>query len=261
MTMSQAIEGIDRNTLVGFILVLARVSPLFLLAPPFNSTMVPMRARAIIAVGIAIGLSPIALHGLSIPSDAVKIVELALKEIVIGLGFAMSIACLFAAVDAAGSMIDTQMVFNFGSLINPVDNTQSGSISQLYSMVGILVFITIDGEAWVIRGLSRTYELVPMLQFPSISRLTAAVSSAFVGIFGAALEVAAPVLLALILTDVAFGVVSRVVPQMNIFAVGFPAKIIVGLLVVAAALPFMGNWFYGQLQHSVETGLAGIGVG
>jgi flagellar biosynthesis protein FliR len=158
-------------------------------------------------------------------------------------------------------MIDTQIGFNFGSLINPVDNTQSGSMSQLYSMVGILVFLVIDGEAWVIRGLSRTYELVPMLATPSIDKMTAAVASAFAGIFTAALEVAAPVLLALILTDVAFGVVSRVVPQMNIFAVGFPAKIIVGLLVVAAALPFMGSWLYGQLQSSVETGLAGIGVG
>ena len=64
-----------------------------------------------------------------------------------------------------------------------------------------------------------------------------------------------------ILTDVAFGVVSRVVPQLNIFAVGFPVKIIVGLLIVAAALPFMGTWFYDQLQGSVETGLSGIGVG
>ncbi len=63
-------------------------------------------------------------------------------------------------------------------------------------------------------------------------------------------------LLALILTDVAFGVVSRVVPQLNIFAVGFPMKIIVGLLVVAAALPFMSGWFVDQLQRSVESGLS-----
>ncbi|MFT3865968.1 MAG: flagellar biosynthetic protein FliR [Solirubrobacterales bacterium] len=259
--MNQAIEQLDRNTIVGFLLVLSRVSPLFLLTPPFSSTMVPMRARAIIATGIAIGLAPLALHGQHVPSDIVQITELVLKEIVIGLGFALAIACLFAAVDTAGSLIDSQIGLSFGSLINPVDNTQSGSMSQLYSMVGILIFIVIDGESWVVRGLARTYELVPMLALPSISKLTASVVGAFTGIFGAALEVAAPVLLALILTDVAFGVVSRVVPQMNIFAVGFPAKIIVGLLVVAAALPFMGNWFYDQLQRTVETGLSGIGVG
>jgi flagellar biosynthesis protein FliR len=259
--VNEVLAQLDRNTIVGFILVLARVSPLFLLAPPFNSSMVPARARLIIAVGISVGIAPLALHGLAIPSDAMKIAGLALKEIVVGLGFAFSIACLFAAVDAAGSMIDTQIGMNFGSLLNPVDNTQSGSISQLYSMVGILVFIAIDGEAWVIRGLSRTYELVPMLSTPSISKLTAAAASAFEGIFTAALEIAGPVLLALILTDVAFGVVSRVVPQLNIFAVGFPMKMIVGLLVVAAALPFMSGWFVDQLQRSVETGLSGIGVG
>ncbi len=152
--MNEVLAQLDRNTIVGFILVLARVSPLFLLAPPFNSSMVPARARLIIACGISIGIAPLALHGLAIPGDAMKIAGLALKEILIGLGFAFSIACLFAAVDAAGSMIDTQIGINFGSLINPVDNTQSGSISQLYSMVGILVFIAIDGEAWVIRGLS-----------------------------------------------------------------------------------------------------------
>jgi flagellar biosynthesis protein FliR len=259
--MNEVVAQLDRNTIVGFILVLARVSPLFLLAPPFNSTMVPARARLIIAVGISVGLAPLALHGGAIPSDALKIAGLALKEIVIGLGFAFSIACLFAAVDAAGSMIDTQIGMNFGSLINPVDNTTSGSISQLYAMVGILVFIAIDGQAWVIRGLSRTYELVPMLSTPSLSKLTSAAVSAFSGIFSAALEVAGPVLLALILTDVAFGVVSRVVPQLNIFAVGFPMKMIVGLLVIAACLPFMSGWFVDQLQRSVESGLSGIGVG
>jgi flagellar biosynthesis protein FliR len=259
--MNEMVAQLDRNTIVGFILVLARVSPMFLLAPPFNSSMVPARARLIIACGISVGLAPLALHGQAIPGDALRITMLALKEIVIGLGFAFSIACLFAAVDTAGSLIDSQIGLTYGSLINPVDNTQSGSISQLYSMVGILVFIAIDGEAWVIRGLGRTYELVPMLSSPSISKLVQAATSAFAGIFTAALEVAGPVLLALILTDVAFGVVSRVVPQLNIFAVGFPMKIIVGLLVVAAALPFMSGWFVDQLQRSVESGLSGIGVG
>lgn len=259
--MNQAIEQLDRNTLVGFLLVLARVSPIFLLAPPFSSTMVPMRARSIIAVALAIGISPLALHGQQIPGDALQITGLALKEIVIGLGFALSIACLFAALDAAGSILDTQIGFSFGSLINPVDNQQSGPLSQAYSMLAVALFIAIDGESWVIRGLARTYELVPMLELPSIDRLTASVTGALGGIFAAALEVAAPVLLALILTDVAFGVVSRVVPQLNVFAVGFPLKIIVGLLVVGVSLTFVGGWFYDQLQRSVESGLAGIGMG
>jgi flagellar biosynthetic protein FliR len=258
--MSQALETLDRNQLAGFILVLARVGPLFLLAPPLSSSMVPVKARVIVAVGLAIGLAPLALHGQQVPPEALRIAGLALKEIVVGLGFAFSIACLFAAFAAAGSMIDTQIGFNFGSLVDPVTNQQSGSMSQLYSMVAVAVFIAIDGEAWVIRGLARTYDLVPLLRTPSLGRLTASVASAFVGVLSSALEIAAPVLLALILTDVAFGVVSRVVPQLNVFAVGFPAKIVVGLLVVGASLPFLGGWLFDQLQLSVESGLGGLGV-
>ena len=79
-------------------------------------------------------------------------------------------------------------------------------------------------------------------------------------IFTAALEVAAPVLIALLITDVAFGVVSRVVPQMNIFAVGFPTKVAVAMLVVAAALPFTANWISEQLSVSVAAGLGALHV-
>ena len=74
------------------------------------------------------------------------------------------------------------------------------------------------------------------------------------------MEVAGPVLLALILTDAAFGVVSRVVPQLNVFAVGFPAKIVVGLLLVAATLPFVAGWIGDELQQDVATALQAIRV-
>lgn len=258
--MSQAIEQLDRNQLAGFVLVLARVGPLFLLAPPFSSSMVPARARLIVAVGLSVGLAPLALHGQPVPGDALRIAMLALKEIVVGLGFALSIACLFAAFSTAGSMLDTQIGFNFGSLVDPVTNQQSGSMTQLYSLLAVAIFVTIDGQSWVIRGLAHTYDLVPLLATPSLSQLTAGVAASFTGILGAALEIAAPVLLALILTDVAFGIVSRVVPQLNVFAVGFPMKILVGLLVVGASLPFLGPWFLDQLQLSVESGLASVGA-
>ena len=78
---------------------------------------------------------------------------------------------------------------------------------------------------------------------------------AFTGIFAAAIEVCAPVLLAVLLTDVAFGLVSRVMPQLNVFAVGFPAKVHVGLVLVGASLPFVAGWLGDELQHSVAAAL------
>ena len=82
----------------------------------------------------------------------------------------------------------------------------------------------------------------------------------FGSILISAMEVAGPVLLALILTDAAFGVVSRVVPQLNVFAVGFPAKVVVGLLLVAATLPFVAGWIGDELQQDVATALQAIRV-
>jgi flagellar biosynthetic protein FliR len=256
--MTSAVDQLGQNQLAGFILVLARVGPLFMLAPPFSSKMVPVRARAIVAVAFAIGLTPVALHGASVPGDAIQLAGLALKEVVVGLAFAFALACLFAAFATAGSILDTTIGFSFGSLIDPITDIQSGQMVQVYSMVAVAVFIAIGGDAWVIQGLARTYEIVPLLEVPSLNALTAGAMAAFAGILVSALEVAAPVLLALILTDVSFGVVSRVVPQLNVFAVGFPLKIVVGLLVVGVSLPFVGGWLSDQLQLSVEAGLGSL---
>jgi flagellar biosynthetic protein FliR len=256
-----AVDQLGQNQLAGFILVLARVSPLFVLAPPFSSKMVPVRVRGIVAVAFAIGLAPVAMRGQNVPGEALVLAGLALKEILVGLAFAFALACLFAAFTTAGSILDTTMGFSFGSLIDPITDQQSGQMVQVYSMVAIAVFIAIGGDAWVIQGLAKTYEIVPLLKMPSLAALTRGAASSFAGILTSALEVAAPVILALLLTDVSFGVVSRVVPQLNVFAVGFPIKIVVGLLVVGVSLPFVGGWLSNQLQLSVESALGSLRLG
>jgi flagellar biosynthetic protein FliR len=101
---------------------------------------------------------------------------------------------------------------------------------------------------------------VPLLAAPDLGSLTAAAQLAFSGIFTAAVQVCAPVMLALILTDAALGVVSKVVPQINVFAVGFPAKVAVGLLLIGVSLPFAAGWLSDELQRSVSTALQSIRV-
>jgi flagellar biosynthetic protein FliR len=138
--------------------------------------------------------------------------------------------------------------------------TQSSLLQQLYAMIGVMVFIAIGGDGWVIAGLARSYEAVPLLDTPQIGSLVQAAEIAFSGVFVAAIQICAPVLLALIITDVAIGVVSKVVPQLNVFAVGFPAKIAIGLLLVGASLPFAAGWLGDELQRSVATALQSLKV-
>lgn len=245
----------------GFILVLARVTPLFIVAPLFSSRQVPPRVRTIVAVALAIGLTPIAMKGQQVPNDVLALFGLVVKELLVGLAFALTIALLFAAVTTAGALLDMLIGFSFGAVVDPLTGNQGAVLSHLYGFVALAIFVAIDGDAWLIGGLARTFELVPLMGAPDVAALAAGVVAAFTTIFAAALEVAAPVLMAVVITDVAFGVVTRVVPQMNVFAVGFPVKVVVGLLVVGAALPFVSGWISDELHASVAQALQIVSAG
>lgn len=258
--MNELLKELAGNQLAGFILVLARVTPLFFIAPLFSSAMIPPRVRGIIAVGISIGLTPIALKGQHIPTEPLALAGLVIEGMLVGLGFAFALAVLMAAVESAGAMIDVVSGFSYGSLINPINGASGAVVSRFYSLVGTLIFLLIGGDAWTLRGLGRTFQLVPLTEGPQISSLVGGAEQVFANVFTDALEVAAPVLVALLITDVAFGVVSRVVPQLNVFAVGFPVKVAVTLLVVAASLPFVANWISEQLSVSVGAALGALHV-
>jgi flagellar biosynthesis protein FliR len=263
MNPAEIIEQFGEQHMLAFALVLARVAPLFLLAPLFSSRAFPARVRAVTAVALAIGISPVASHALgdsTIPTGTWDLAGLMVKEMLVGMAFSFGMAALFAALTAAGALLDMMIGFMIGGIIDPLTGTSASLLTQLYTMIGVLIFIAIGGDGWVVAGLARTYDAVPLLAAPEIGSLTEGAQVAFAGILGAAVMVAAPVLVALIITEAALGVVSRTVPQMNIFAVGFPAKIAVGLVLVGASLPFAAGWLGDELQRSVATALRTLQV-
>jgi flagellar biosynthetic protein FliR len=254
------LQTVGANQAAGFILVLARISPMFVLAPIFSSRMIPARARGVCAVALTVGMAPIAMEGRELPTGAWPLAELIVKEALIGVAFAFAVAVVFAALSIAGNFLDTLVGFSFGSLIDPITGTQSPVLSQIYSLIGVMIFIAIGGDRWMIQGLAETYELVPLLAFPSMGALVGGANAAFTGIFVSALQIAAPVLIAVTITDAAFGIVSRVAPQMNVFAVGMPAKIIVAIMIMGASLPFVGGFLADSLQQGIGDSLKSIQV-
>jgi flagellar biosynthetic protein FliR len=258
--MDELLRHFGEHEVVGFFAVLARVGPLFVLAPLFSSRLVPGRVRGIVAVALAVGLSPVVGRGMHLDGQPFPLAGLLGKELLVGLAFAFAVGALFAAVSVAGSFIDTAIGFSYGSLVDPVNGTQATVLSQAYSLIGLLVFIAIGGDGWVVKGVARTYDLVPLDRQPQLGSLTAGVEHAFVSIFTSAVQVAGPVLLALMLTDAAFGLISRVVPQLNVFAVGFPAKVAVGLLLIGVSMPFVAGWLADGVQGSVSDALRTLRV-
>ena len=252
------IPGLGAQTIAGFVLVLGRIAPLFILAPMFSSKMIPPRVRGIACVALAIGMTPLALRNEKLSLDTANLAGLLIKELLVGLAFAFAIGAFISALSVAGTLLDNSIGFSFGSLVDPITGTQGTVLQQFHSMVGVAIFIAIGGDHWAIQGLAKTYDLVPLSGMPNFNALAAGAMHAFVGLSVAAIELAAPVLLALLVTDAAFGMVARAVPQVNVFSVGFPSKVLVGLLLIGATLPFTASWLADGLSGAISDALRSI---
>jgi flagellar biosynthesis protein FliR len=245
---------------LGFLLVVCRVGGLFVLAPGFSATMIPNRIKLMLAMALALAMMPIAVHGQTVPLDAGDYVMLMLKELGVGLIFAFPMALVGAAVQAGASLLDTLIGFSFSSVLDPVNNQQVAILGQFYSLFAVLVLLMSGGDHIMIEGIGASYRALPITAYPHIGALTSGALTAFAQVWAIGLEIAAPVLVALVITDAAIGLVSRAVPQMNVFVVGMPAKILVGMTVIAATLPFVSNQVQGALQQSVIQALQTLGA-
>ena len=105
---------------------------------------------------------PVVKHG-EIDLDPMGFGLLIFKELIIGLAFAYALAAMFAALQVAGALLDTLIGFSFGAILDPVTGTQSSVIMQMYSLFGVAILIAIGGDAWIIKGLARTFDAVPLL--------------------------------------------------------------------------------------------------
>jgi flagellar biosynthetic protein FliR len=257
--LTGALSLISGGHVTGFFLVLARITPLFLVAPVFSSNLLIPQARGVLAVALALGLSTIVEHGQAVPTGILAVVGLALVNFLVGLALAFAIACVFGAILSAGVLADGFSGFSFGSMVDPIYGNQGGALTSFYSMIGMALFLAIGGDAWTLRGLDATFTAVPLTHPLSTAHLHGIVNDmvSMVGIvFLGAVEVIAPVMLAVVIGDMAFGLVSRVAPQLNVFAVGFPFKVGVSLLVVSISVPFISGWMSNQLESAV-TGVLG----
>lgn len=253
------LPSIAATQLVGYVLVMCRVGGLFVFAPIFSGRMIPAQAKVIVAGGIAFAIEPMVVSGVDIPTG-VDVIPLIMKELLVGLAFALVLGVVAAGVSAAASIMDSMIGFSFAQLVDPLTQAQTAVVGQLYSMFAVIVFLLIGGDHLMIEGLTASYRLIPLGEVPSAAQFGAIATQGLTSVFVIALEVAAPVLVALALVDVALALVARSVPHMNVFIVGIPAKIMVGLGAIAASLPFLTGHLEDELQNAVYTALQSLRV-
>lgn len=195
-----------------------------------------MQLRVALALATAVAVLP--LFDLpSLPSTLAGLAPIALRELLVGMliGFIASLA--LSAIQFAGQLLDINMGLAMVNVLDPMTNTQVPIMGNFLHLIAMLIFLSINGHHMLLRALMDSYALVPVGTAVLSDALSHSLIEVAANLFVVGLKVAAPVLGALFLTTVALGLLNRAVPQMNVFVIGLPVQLAVGVFMLMVALP------------------------
>ena len=226
--------------LTAFIFPLARIFGLIATAPVFNNAALPMQIRLVVGLAITFALVSVLPPIASIPSGSWIGLMVLAQQILIGvlMGFALRIA--FVTVDVAGELIGMQMGLSFAVAYDPQNAGQTPVLSEFIGLIATLIFLAMNGHLMIIAGLVESFTLIPVSMAPVHAAGFATLLRWAGVIFASGLLLSLPLIATLLIANIALGVLSRIAPQLNLFAVGFPVTMVVGYFVLMFSLPYFG---------------------
>lgn len=236
-----------------FLLIMMRMSSMMVIAPFYSSGVMPFKMKAIVAFFTTIIIFPvIAGRGYVIPAHMGGYTVLVVQEVLIGLYIGFLVSVVFAAFQLAGQYFAVQMGFGINEVIDPLAQVSIPLIGQFKNLLGLLIFLAMNGHHFLIQAVYRSYELAPGLNLgPQMTAgLMRYMTYVFSGMFVVALKIALPVLATMFLLEVSMGVLAKAAPQMNIMMLGFPFKIMVSLGVLILTAPLIVRVMYVSLDRS-----------
>ena len=244
----------DAGLLVGFLLALVRVSAWLVIVPPFATRAIPAMAKIGIAAAIAL---PVADR--MVPQEEIidlgPLLAAIVLNVAVGITLGFVVYLLFAAVQAAGELIDLFGGFTVAPAFDPLSNAQSSTFGRFYQLLATTLLFVINGHLLLLRGFMSSFDAIGVTA-PSLEDFSENITGAVATFFIAAIEIAAPLLAALFLTEVALGLLSRAAPQWNVFLIGFPIKILLTLVLGGLALPLLPGSVEALLDEAMRRGAA-----
>jgi flagellar biosynthetic protein FliR len=232
-----------------FVLVFFRVVSLIWLLPLFESRSVSAAYKA----GLSLLIAFLLFNSVPLPDfqgDAFLLLIAAAKEVLIGLSMGYLVRLLFAMASAAGEVVSVQSGLSFARTMDPTAMVQTSVIEQFQSLLAIMIFLGIDGHHTVLRGIAASLRQVPPGALVVRPALFDYIVVATGKLFGASLRICAPVVVTLFLVEISLGILSRLVPQINVFIEGASMKILITLALLAASLnlivPVIAGLFRGM---------------
>jgi len=244
--------------LISFLLALVRASTWLSISPPFNTRTLNVRVRVGLAAGLAMFVAPnlapaTAASASQLPVSTVAFIGSVVLQAFTGMVLGFLTLFMVAAVQAAGALIDITGGFTISTAYDPLLNNQTSVIGRFYNLLAVTLLFATNAYLLLIKGFLTSFEAVPL----SSSSLTA-LAKLLVNDLGtflvSAVEIAGPMVAVLFLAEVVLGLLARAAPQMNIFALGFPLKILLVLLLLGSMLPLLPNALSNLIEHALREG-------
>lgn len=240
-----------------FMLVLSRVAGIFAALPVFGGRRMPLRIKAITVLMITLVCFPsLSVAPPQVPTDAFSLALLAFTEVMIGLTLAFITQIIFAAVEFSGQIIGMQMGLTISSILDPSQGTQTQIMSVVQTLFATLMFLSLNIHHMFIRAIMDSFRVIPLGGWRLSGELINFLVMRTADIFIIGIRLAAPVMVALLLTTVALGIMARAFPQMNIFMISMPLNIGLGLIILGLTLTIFFHVLevsFGHLSAQIAT--------
>ena len=235
--------------LLGFAMVLTRISAFFLVVPVFGWETIPMTMKVAAAVLLSIFFSmtsPLAVNAEQ--ASTVQAMLLLGGEATYGLALGAIVSVLFSSVKLGGRIVEDQMGLSMAEILDPLTQELSQPLATLLEMIFVIAFLAANGHHLLIKVIQHSYELFPPGKIPTMAALASNMLEATSMMLIAGLRLAAPILAAMMVLLVALAILARIVPEMDIFFISFPLRIILGLIMLVVFVPFIDG-FVGEMSQ------------
>ncbi|MEW6447618.1 MAG: flagellar biosynthetic protein FliR [Bacillota bacterium] len=224
--------------LVTFLLVLTRITAFTAVFPVFTYSGIPVLTR--IGLGFILALVVTPLVGTVQPASGYGYALDISSEVLVGLAIGLTAGMVFYALRIGGQLMGITMGFAVAELLDPA-GVQNNVVAEFMFLLGLIFFFSIDGHHAVLTALVKSFEVIPLTGGAAGGSTALLVARFIGGIFSTSLQLAAPVLAVMLIVDLSLGLMVRMVPQINVFMLGFPLKVTAGLLMLAGLLPALGT--------------------
>ena len=231
--------GLDAAWIEAVMLAGVRVTAFLVIAPPFSYAGIPARIKAMLGVGLAIAIAPRVTGDYAVLDTGPFLVAIVM-QLLIGLFLGFLVMMAFSAVQSAGNLIDLFGGFQLAQAFDPQSMINGAQFTRLFHMAALALLFSTDGYQLILSGLMRTFDAVPVTMTLAAAPNPELLVAGFSQLFLAALQIAGPMIIVLFLADVGLGLLTRVAPAINAFALGFPLKILITVMfagIVFLALP------------------------